>query len=119
MTFIKSTAAASRLQLLPSTTAASTAAAPLPVPAATIDQVVLNRVLTAAQTDFLFSANQAGRALLYTLVNDAASTAVLTVSAATGETLTHPTQGTALTLTLNPGETITLENKSNTAWVFI
>jgi len=119
MTFIKSTSAVSRLQLLPSTTAASTSGAPLPVPASTVDQVVLNRVITTATSDFLFSANQAGRALLYTFVNDAASTAILTVSAATGETLTHPTQGTAQTLTLNPGETITLENKSNTAWVFI
>ena len=119
MTYIKSNAAAPRLQLLPTATAASTIGAPLAVPATTVDQVILNRVITSATSDFLFSANQTGRAILYTFVNDPFSTNVLTIQAATGETVSHPVQGTGLTVTLQPGETLTLENKTTTAWTFI
>lgn len=119
MTFIKSTAAVSQLQLLPTSTPTTTAAAPLPVPPVPVNQIVLSRTITAAQTDFLFSANQGTRPMLCTITNEFASTAVLTISAQTGETVTHPTQGTALTCTLQPGETITFENKSATSWSYI
>lgn len=119
MTYIKSSIAASRLQLLPAATAASTSGSPLAIPSINIDQVILNRVCASSVSDTLFSANQAGRAFLYTFVNDPSSTAVLTVNAASTESVTHPVQGSGSSLTLQPGESITLENKTTTAWTFI
>jgi len=123
MTYIKSTPAATRLQLLTSQQTGNTLAAPLAVPPTTIDLVIVHRTLTAATTDFLFTANQAGRGVILSVSNDNGSTANLTVSAQTGETISGPVSALnpapAQTYVLQPGESLAIENTGNAAWTLI
>lgn len=120
MTYIKSTPAATRLQVLTTQQSGSTLAAPLTVPPANIDQVIVSRTLSAAATDFLFSASQSGRALIMAFSNAIGSTANLTLSAQTNETIAGPATAlnpaVAQTYVLQPGESLTLANTGAAAW---
>ena len=121
MTYIKAVGASPRLQILTTAQSPNTLAAPLAVPATTVDQVIIHRTLTAAATDFLFSANQTGRGVVMAFSNDNASTVNMTISAQTSETLSGPVSAlnpsaSAQTYILQPGESLTLANTGVAAW---
>lgn len=123
MTYIRSAAAVSRIALLTSQQTGNTLASPLTVPAITVDQEIVHRTLTTAATDFLFTANQAGRNVIMSFSNDNASTVNMTISAQASETISGPVSALntapAQTYILLPGESLTLENTGNAAWTQI
>lgn len=99
------------------TSLATTAAAPLPVPAANKNVEVYTRILTANLTDYAYSANQAGRIVQQTFVNAQSSGAFTwTIIAHAGETFSGPDLAAIASFTLANGESRTFTNTSNTTW---
>ena len=121
VTYMKTGATATRLQLLTTQQSPNNLAAPLAVPGINVDQLVVHRTLTAAAVDYLFTANQAGRSVIVALSNDNASTANMTISAQTAETISGPVSlqnpvSGVQTYILQPGESLTIANSGTAAW---